>query len=79
MSKRTAGGAKTLPGKYYASEEIYQLENEHIFLKNWLYAGRVSRLKKPCSYFLNEIDSIRMKLIDAFSFAVLDSQVIGEC
>lgn len=57
MSNRTAAGAKTLPGKYYVSEEIYQLENERIFSKNWLYAGRVSRLKKPCSYFLNEIDN----------------------
>ena len=55
MSTRTASGAKTLPGKYYTSEEIFQLESKNIFSKQWLYAGRVSHLKKTGSYFLFNI------------------------
>ena len=56
MSTRTASGAKTLPGKYYTSAEIFQLESQNIFKKQWLYAGRISQLKKTGSYFLFNID-----------------------
>jgi len=55
MSTRTASGAKTLPGKYYTSEEIFQLESKNIFSKQWLYAGRISQLKNAGSYFLFNI------------------------
>ena len=55
MSTRTASGSKTLPGKYYTSEEIFQLENKNIFTKQWLYSGHVSNLKKTGSYFLFNI------------------------
>jgi len=54
---RSAEGARTLEQKYYISEEIYRLENERIFQQRWLYAGRVSQLTKPGSYFLFEIES----------------------
>ncbi|MCH8020986.1 aromatic ring-hydroxylating dioxygenase subunit alpha, partial [candidate division KSB1 bacterium] len=57
MSTRTASGAKTLPGKYYTSEEIFLLESKNIFTKQWLYAGRISQLKKVGSYFLFNIDN----------------------
>ena len=33
-------GARTLPGKYYHSEDIYQEEVEKIFYKFWLYVCR---------------------------------------
>lgn len=56
MSTRTASGAKTLPGKYYTSEEIFQLESKNIFSKQWLYAGRICQLKNAGSYFLFNID-----------------------
>ncbi len=56
MAQRTAGGATTLPGKYYTSEEIYRRESERIFSRRWLYADRSARIATPGSYFLHEID-----------------------
>lgn len=53
---RSAEGAKTLQQKYYISDEIYRLENERIFQQRWLYAGRVSQLTMPGSYFLFEME-----------------------
>ena len=40
-------GARTLPGKYYHSEEIYQEEVEKIFYKFWIYACREEEIKGP--------------------------------
>jgi Rieske 2Fe-2S family protein len=54
--KRDARGAKTLPGTYYFSEEVYREETERIFLKRWLYAGRASNLTHPGEYFLHDVD-----------------------
>lgn len=56
MTTRSAHGAKTLPREYYTSESIYQAETEHIFAQRWLYAGRMSQLSKPGSYFLFNVD-----------------------
>ena len=39
-------GERTLPGKYYHSEEIYQEEIEKIFYKFWLYACRSEDIAK---------------------------------
>ena len=53
-ANRTARGAKTLPGPYYTSEEIFRLENERIFARHWLYVGREAALGEPGRYFLAE-------------------------
>lgn len=53
---RTAGDARTLSGEYYTSESIYAAETEKIFLRRWLYAGRVSQLANPGDYFLFDVD-----------------------
>ena len=53
---RSAEGARTLPNKYYVSEDIYNLENEKIFQSRWLYVCRESKLRSPGSYFLFEIE-----------------------
>jgi Rieske 2Fe-2S family protein len=57
MNQRTARGARTLDGKYYTSKNVYDTETETIFFKEWLYAGRVSDLDGPGSYFLVEIET----------------------
>jgi Rieske 2Fe-2S family protein len=56
MSTRTALGARTLDRKYYTSAGVYDQETDRIFLKRWLYAGRLSRLSAAGSYFVFEID-----------------------
>jgi glycine betaine catabolism A len=50
-----AQGAKTLPQKYYMSQEMYDREQAHIFAKNWNCVGRVSQLQKSGDYFLTTI------------------------
>ncbi len=56
-SPRTANNATTLPGRYYTSPDIYQEETERIFLRRWFYAGRVSTLAEPGSYFVVDVDT----------------------
>jgi len=43
MSKqRTSFGAKTLPAKFYASREVFQLETQQVFETHWQCVGRSS-------------------------------------
>jgi Rieske 2Fe-2S family protein len=53
--KRTAGGARALPGRYYTSSAIFAREMEQIFANRWLCAGRQSELVQPGSYALFEL------------------------
>ncbi len=45
----------TLPARFYISSEIYDLEKETIFYKTWHYAGHVSQVAEPRSYFTTKI------------------------
>lgn len=45
----------TLPARFYISPEIYDLEKEAIFYKTWHYAGHVSQVAEPRSYFTTRI------------------------
>lgn len=42
--------ARHLPGIFYTSPEIFQLEVERIFLKEWICVGRVEQYEKPGDY-----------------------------
>ena len=55
MKLRTSHGQRTLPGEYFASPEVWRLEQERIFRCNWLLAGHVSELPQRGSYFLHQI------------------------
>ena len=46
----------TLPQAFYTDEEIYQLDLEKIWHRNWLFAGHVSRIPNTGDYFLFEMD-----------------------
>lgn len=37
------------------SEDFYEKEIEHVFMKNWLYMGRIERLPNKGSYFTREM------------------------
>ena len=39
--------ARHLPGYIYNSPEVYELEKEKIFMRDWLAMGRVDEIKKP--------------------------------
>jgi len=54
---RTAMGAKTLPGKYFSSQEVYDLETGNIFNKQWICVGRVDDLDSEGQYFLYESEN----------------------
>ena len=54
---RTAMGAKTLPGKYFTSREVYDLETRNIFSKQWICVGRVDDLESEGQYFLYESEN----------------------
>ena len=42
--------ARHLPGYVYTSPEIYQLEKEKIFMKDWLCVGRMEEVENPGDY-----------------------------
>ena len=42
--------ARALPALAYVSEEVFQLEVEHIFRKEWLYVGREEQVAGPGDY-----------------------------
>jgi Rieske 2Fe-2S family protein len=49
------GGATTLEGRFYTSSEIYREEQERIFLRHWICAGREAVIPQPGDYFVREL------------------------
>ena len=49
-------GSRTLPGKYYHSEEIYKEEVEKIFHKFWIFACRAEEIPKVGDFKLIQIE-----------------------
>ena len=47
--------SRTLPGKYYTSEEIFAQECDRIFTNRWLCVGREEQIPNQGDYFLQEI------------------------
>jgi Rieske 2Fe-2S family protein len=43
----TSRGRTTLPGRDYHATEVFDLERERIFARNWFYAGRAEGLDEP--------------------------------
>lgn len=48
-------GARTLPGRYYTSPDVFAEERERIFARHWICVGRDAALAAPGDYFLVEI------------------------
>ena len=46
--------AKTLPARWYVSNEVFEAERERIFSAAWLCVGRTERLHKPGDFFVVE-------------------------
>ena len=69
VKKRTAGGARTLDGRFVTSREIFQREKFKIFATHWLCAGRVSELERPGRLFT-------VQLVDSNLLVVADGDEI---
>jgi Rieske 2Fe-2S family protein len=48
-------GARTLPGAYFTSPEIFREEGERIFTRRWLCLDREERIGRPGDYFVTEV------------------------
>ncbi len=48
-------GARTLPGRFYTSPEVFAEEGERIFRRHWICAGRAELLADAGAYLLVEI------------------------
>jgi Rieske 2Fe-2S family protein len=48
-------GARTLPQRYYVSEEVFRAEAEQLFYGRWICVGRAEQLPAPGDYFLAQI------------------------
>src|SRR5437762_183194 len=51
----TSVPAKSLPQKYFVSEEVFANEQKNIFSKEWLLVGHQSQLEKSGDFFLATI------------------------
>ena len=47
--------ARHLPGYIYTSPEIYQLEKEKIFMKDWLCIARAEEVEKPGDFMTHDV------------------------
>ncbi len=52
---RPFADARTLPGAVYTSDEVFRLEQNGVFARQWLCVGRESDIAAPGDYFLKEI------------------------
>ena len=48
-------GARTMPQRYYVSDDVFALEQDRIFARSWLCVGRSSELAVPGAYKLQAI------------------------
>jgi glycine betaine catabolism A len=47
--------ARTLPGRYYTSPEVYASERERIFADHWICVGREEQLPEAGSHFVAQV------------------------
>ena len=45
----------TVSREVYVNEEIYQMEQERIFARAWLFIGHESQIQKPGDYFVSRM------------------------
>ena len=53
--RRPLAEASHAPGALYASPEFYRLDVERLFMRDWLYAGRIEELARPGDYLTMRI------------------------
>jgi Rieske 2Fe-2S family protein len=48
-------GARTMPGRFYTSDEVFEEERERVFAHNWIAVCRAAALGEPGAYLLAEV------------------------
>jgi Rieske 2Fe-2S family protein len=48
-------GARTMPGRFYTSPEVFVREQEYLMDKQWRCVGRADSISEPGAYFLQSI------------------------
>jgi Rieske 2Fe-2S family protein len=48
-------GARTMPGRYYTSPEVFTEEGDRIFARSWICVGRAASLAEPGAYQLTGV------------------------
>src|SRR5688572_15673325 len=49
------GGARTLPGRYYTSAELFDQERERIFAQRWIVVGRETEIAEPGAFVVKDV------------------------
>ena len=55
LTRRPFAQARMLPGAVYTSAEIFRLEQQGLFSREWLCVGREADIPAAGEYFLKEI------------------------
>ena len=55
LTRKSIEHAHHVPGDIYASPEIFALEKERIFMKEWLCVGREEEIAKPGDYMTHSV------------------------
>jgi phenylpropionate dioxygenase-like ring-hydroxylating dioxygenase large terminal subunit len=54
-TRKPIEAARHTPGSIYASEEVFALEKERLFMKDWLCVGREEEVENPGDYFTHTV------------------------
>ena len=55
LTRKAFAEARTLPGAVYTSEEVFRLEQQRLFTRQWLCVGREADIPAAGDYFLRQI------------------------
>jgi choline monooxygenase len=53
----------TLPGEWYTSASVFQLEKERIFARAWQYAGHLCELREPGDFFTCRVGDVPLVVL----------------
>ena len=48
-------GARTMPGRYYTSSDVFAEEAERVFRRRWICVGRAAAIREPGDYLVADI------------------------
>ncbi|MDQ2865218.1 MAG: aromatic ring-hydroxylating dioxygenase subunit alpha [Candidatus Eremiobacteraeota bacterium] len=55
LKPNVAPGARTLESRWYVSPELFALERERIFSRQWICVGRLESIENPGDYFVANV------------------------
>jgi len=55
MVTMTSAGRPTLPGRDYHARDVFELEREKVFFREWFYAGRADHAPEPGDFLTADV------------------------